>query len=83
MLLTSKNVQQSGTDITVKDITGNVILTYKAQDQYNSVVISSPDIKKGEKYTVTIGTETQTIDMTSITYGTEGMTGGNGGKRKQ
>lgn len=83
MLLTSKSVQQSGTDITVKDITGNVILTYKAQDQYNSVVISSPDIKKGEKYTVTIGTETQTIDMTSITYGTEGMTGGNGGKRKQ
>lgn len=79
MLLTSKSVQQSGTDITVKDSLGNTILTYTTQGQYNSVVISSFDIKKGEKYTVTMGTETQTIDMTSITYGTEGMTGGNGG----
>lgn len=50
--------QNAGTAINLSDISGNTILTVKARKQFSSVVISTPDIKKGTEYTVSYGGNT-------------------------
>ena len=80
------NMQEShsaGEKITLKDSSGKVIAEYTAQKTFNSVVISTPEIKKGSKYTLTVGSESYTIEMSSLSYsngGGMGM-GGAGGMR--
>ncbi len=80
------NMQEShsaGEKITLKDSSGKVISEYTAQKTFNSVVISTPEIKKGSKYTLTVGSESYTIEMSSLSYsngGGMGM-GGAGGMR--
>lgn len=54
--------QSAGQTVTVEDSNGNVILT--TQTEYSTVlmIVSSPDIAKGESYTVTIGTTSGTVE---------------------
>ncbi len=47
--------QSAGTVLCVTDADKNKILTVKARKQFAHVVISSPDLKNGEKYTVSYG----------------------------
>ncbi len=49
--------QSAGTKITVADTNGNVLVTRQPELSYQIVIISSPDIKSGEKYTVTVGSQ--------------------------
>ena len=49
--------QQAGTRITLTDSSGNVLLTHEPELTFAIVILSSPDIKKGETYTITVGTE--------------------------
>ncbi len=49
------STQSAGIIISVSDSSGNVILTVKARKQFAYVVISSPNLKKGTKYTVSYG----------------------------
>lgn len=65
-------------EVTVKDSAGTVLLQYTPQKQYNSVVVSCPQLKKGEAYTVEAGGESQTVTLTSLIYGSGGM--GMGGR---
>ena len=65
--------------VTVKDSSGNVIISFTPEKEYNSVVISSPDIKKGETYTVTAAGESQTVEMSDIIYSSAGSATGNPG----
>lgn len=66
--------------VSISDSNGTVLASFTPNKQYNSVVISAPEIKSGETYTLIIGSETQTIEMTSLIYGTGGnMGGGMGG----
>ena len=44
------------TQITVKDSKGNALISCTPKLSFNVVIISSPDIQKGETYTITIGT---------------------------
>lgn len=48
--------QSAGTSITVTDSKGNTIISYVPQLSYEVVILSSPDIVKGEMYTITVGT---------------------------
>lgn len=47
--------QEAGTLITLIDSSGNVMISYEPELPYAIVILSSPDIKKGETYTITVG----------------------------
>lgn len=45
-----------GTQITLEDMDGNVIMTTEPNLDFQIVILSSPDIVKGETYKITVGT---------------------------
>ena len=72
----------AGQAVTVKDASGNVILTYTPAKDYRSVVVSSPELKQSETYTVSAGGQETTVTLDSLIYG-GGMgsfPGGRGGQ---
>jgi hypothetical protein len=77
MLVDFQN-QVSG-EVVLKDSDGNSIISYTSEKTYNSVVISTPEVKKGSTYTLTAGSESQTVEMTDIIYGEGFSMGGQGG----
>lgn len=78
MLVTLSEVMQAGTPLSLKSSDGEELLRFTPQTAYNCAVLSSPDIKQGETYTLTAGDTSATIEMTSLIYGSGGM-GGRGG----
>ena len=81
-LVTSANIT-AGSDIVIKNQKGEEIYRYKTLKTGNSIVFSSPELKVGETYTVTIGEETHTIEMkTTVTNTGNGGFGGFGGGRR-
>ena len=73
-----------GTELTVTDSSGHTIAQYTPEKDYQSVVVSSPDLKDGETYTVTAGDTTKTVTLSGVstTSGSQGSQGGtfpNGG----
>lgn len=73
ILAASSAQQTAGSTITLLDSSGKTLITHVSEKQYNSVVISCPEIVKGETYTLQIGSETQTITMDDLIFGTGGM----------
>lgn len=47
--------QSAGTKILLKDKNGNTIIDYAPELNFSVVILSSPDIKSGEKYDITVG----------------------------
>ncbi len=47
--------QSAGTKILLKDKNGNTIIDYTPELNFAVVILSSPDIKSGEKYDITVG----------------------------
>lgn len=81
VLVSFSSYMEPGTEITLVDnATGAVVLSYTAEKYFQSVVLSDPAIVVGGSYTVTAGTESQTVEMTGLIYGGGGMGGGRGGK---
>lgn len=79
-----------GETITLTDSNGNKLLTYKADKKFDSVLISTSDMKQGETYTLTAGDQTSTFAMEEVTYseGASSMQGpggdpDNGGMQRQ
>ncbi len=54
--------QAAGQTITVADSQGNVVLTAETLYSTALMILSSPEITKGESYTVTIGTTSGTLE---------------------
>ncbi len=54
--------ESAGTKIVVKDKKGNTIISHEPELEYAIVIISSPDIKQGETYTVTVGSKTSRFE---------------------
>ena len=48
--------QAGGTKIELTDSKGNVVISYTPELSFAVVILSSPDIVKGETYTITVGT---------------------------
>lgn len=48
--------QSAGTQITLTDSNGNTIISYAPNLSFGVVILSSPDVIKGETYTITVGT---------------------------
>lgn len=47
--------QEAGTLITLTDSSGNVIISHKSEQPFAIVILSSPEIKKGDTYKITVG----------------------------
>ena len=73
----------AGQTITLKDSDGNVLVSYTPTKSYGCVVISAPGIVQGGTYTVTAGSGSTTVTMTSLIYGGMGGMGGMGGQQPQ
>jgi len=54
--------QSAGTKIELKDSKGNSILTHEPELDFAIVILSSPDVQKGETYTITVGTSTSSFE---------------------
>ncbi|MBR4914591.1 MAG: carbohydrate-binding domain-containing protein [Clostridiales bacterium] len=78
ILLTTGN-QSQGSDIKVTDSSGNVIIEASADCSYQCIVVSSPMLATGNSYTVTAGTFSETITLSSNVYGSGNGFGGFGG----
>lgn len=72
------STQKAGTQITLKDSSGNVLASYKAVKEFQSVVVSAPGIKSGGTYTLTVGSTVKAIKMTSTIYGAGSQMGSSG-----
>ena len=68
----------AGSEITVTDQSGRVILSGTVEKQFTCVVISSPELQVGESYTVSSGTSSATVNITSVSSGSGGFGGGFG-----
>ncbi len=53
----------------VTDSSGNEILSFNSNKSFNSVVVSSPELKEGETYTITVGEVYQTVTLDDYIYG--------------
>ena len=56
--------QPKGTEILLKDKSGNTVIEHTPELNFAVVILSSPDIKKGDIYTVTVGSETAEFKAT-------------------
>ena len=75
--------QSGGTEVSIKETSsGKEILSYAPTKNYQNLIVSSPDIKRGAEYTVYVGGseyETFTITDSISTVGSAmGMFGGHG-----
>ncbi len=75
-----KNTQsmQKGSEIALYE-GDKLILSFTAEKSFSNIVISSPEIEKGKKYTLKIGTSAEEIEMTELVYGYSGGGFGGGG----
>ena len=78
-LITTSSSHKAGEKVTLKDANGNEIMSITATRSFNSVVVSSPLMKQGGTYTLTIGSETQTFTLEQFLYGESRGFGGFGG----
>ena len=71
---------EAGTEFTVTDSDGNVIMSFTPEKTYQSVVFSCADLKDGT-YTVTAGSISETVEISSVvTSNSTGMSFGGGGR---
>lgn len=68
----------AGDTITLKDSDGNILASFTPAKAYGCVVISAPGVVQGGTYTVTAGSNSTTVTMESLIYGS-GMGGFGGG----
>ena len=76
--------QEGNTEISLLDSSSTELLSWTAEKQYSSIIISTPEIQQGETYTITAGTTEQSITMDSLVYGSNAqgeMPGNIGGER--
>ena len=67
MLLTASGSQTG--EIKITDSNGKTVASYTPSKSYSSVVISAPEITTDGTYSVTLGSETQSITMNGTVYG--------------
>lgn len=82
ILYTFSSTVSGGTAFTLSDSAGNVLVTFAPEKSYQSVVVSVPEMVLGETYTLTAGSQTASVTLTSVATSSGaggGMGGGMGG----
>ncbi|MGN0495751.1 MAG: carbohydrate-binding domain-containing protein [Lachnospiraceae bacterium] len=78
-MLVTMGAQAAESTISLKDSSGNELISWTGDKEFTSVIVSCPEIKEGSTYTLTAGSDTQEITMDSLIYGNGGMGGQRGG----
>lgn len=65
--------------VTLTDSSGTVLASFTPAKRYTCVVVSAPGVEQGGTYTITAGTQSQTVTMDSLIYGTGTGFGNMGG----
>lgn len=77
ILYTLTDTQTAGTQVTLKDSSGNVLAQFTPAKTFNAVNLSAAGITSSGTYTLTVGSQSYTVTMSSISYSNK--TGGMGG----
>lgn len=56
--------QKAGTLVTVQDTAGNTLVSFETEYDFVLVILTTPEMKKGETYTLTVGDLTHTTQAT-------------------
>lgn len=72
-----ENKIAAGVEISLKDVSGNVILSWTPDKEWQSIILSHPDIVTGETYVLSVGKIVVEVvqDSQVTTYGRGGMPG--------
>ena len=70
IMMTFPEVQSGGTLVHLEDSDGNIIATFAPEKDYQSVVISTPDINKDTTYFLYSGGSTQEGESNGLSFGT-------------
>lgn len=84
VIMVNVDEQEGNTEISLLDSSSTELLSWTAEKQYSSIIISTPEVQQGETYTITAGTAEQSVTMDSLVYGSNAqgeMPGNNGGER--
>lgn len=89
LLYNLSSVSSAGTEVTLTDSDGNTVAAFTPAKQYQSVVISTPQLKEKGVYTLTSGDQTAEITLSSMVtsnatnqqMGGPQMGGGQGGQQ--
>ena len=76
VMLVNFTTQAANSQVALTDAGGNLLVSFSPAKEYSSVIVSCPQMAAGETYTLTAGSETQTIELTQLVYGSGGMMGG-------
>lgn len=79
VMMVNVDTQAAGSTVSLADSNGNELVSWTADKEYSSVIVSCPEVTEGATYSLTTGTSTQEITMDSLVYGSSGMGGGMGG----
>lgn len=82
ILINTEKTNAAGSEIALLDSGGKKLVSWTAEKDYNSVVISCPEIKDGETYTVRMGETDTSVTMDELIYGQGGSFGGHGGGKR-
>jgi hypothetical protein len=69
-----------GTEVKLTDKDGKTVVSYIPKKQYQSVLVSSPDLIKDETYTLTCGDQSTELTLSSIVTSNGQQGGGFGGR---
>ncbi len=76
-ILLNVGEQPAGSSICLQDSSGKALIRYTPDKRYTTVVLSCPELKQGQSYTVTAGSFSQTLTLETLIYG-KGLEGGPG-----
>lgn len=82
ILVNTQQQNAAGSEIMLFDSTGRRLVAWTMEKDYNSVVVSCPEIEEGSSYTVQTGEVTTEVVMDGLVYG-EGFGFGFGGGRSE
>lgn len=68
IMINKDNTQEKGTKISLKDSSGEELVSYTSKKSFNSVLVSCKGIEKYGSYTVSIGDEDSEVRMSSLVY---------------
>ncbi len=71
LMMTYDTIQKAGTIVRVEDSSGKEIVTFVPEKQYQSVLISSPSLKKNETYSLFSGGTAQGSQNSGLYSGTQ------------
>lgn len=84
LLINFETQYAAGTEVSISSDSGATVATVVPTKAFQSIVVASVDILKGQTYTVSVGgtaITTLTSDSVVTTYGSQGMGGGGPGGR--